>query len=319
MFTPYMTDEELQAAAYQDFLEIQMKVKLALEKFTHNLKLRSGQRRMIHSVMETHTIRTKARNTWNICFINDTYNPQIDGMFFANYFVYYPLHRGENVDFLFMYIIPDFKLERLSAHFLQRYKERYLDYNQVNLRGMHPALYYMFKNQDRTQATYLPANWTEEDLKEKCFVISSQGLSLIKINGKVVTYITFLDQENLSRYKAQVYEEETFWKDFQKFDFQKMEASEWHALYKKLYSDPEKAKDIFFRFFRRKGSRNKEKLQEYMKIFEENWDKFIEFQGLMSECWTQIKKEEQPKDLYDVGMKLTKKIKKGDKDVPKPP
>lgn len=150
MFTPSMTDEELLAVAYQDYLEIHMKIRIALEKFVHNLKLNSGQRRAIHSVVETKTIRTKAKNTWNICFMNDTYTMQADERLFANYFIYLPLHRGNNVDFLFMYILPDFKLERLSAHFLQRYKERYLDCNQVNLRGMHPALYYMYKNGDRS-------------------------------------------------------------------------------------------------------------------------------------------------------------------------
>lgn len=33
MITPSMTDEELRAAAYQDFLEIRMRVKIALEQF----------------------------------------------------------------------------------------------------------------------------------------------------------------------------------------------------------------------------------------------------------------------------------------------
>lgn len=73
MITPYMTDEELRAAAYKDFQEIKMKVGIALEQFAHNLKLHSGQYRAIHSLMETKTIRNKTKNTWNICFMNDTH------------------------------------------------------------------------------------------------------------------------------------------------------------------------------------------------------------------------------------------------------
>ena len=38
MITPSMTDEELKVAAYQDFLEIKMKVQILLEQFAHNLK-----------------------------------------------------------------------------------------------------------------------------------------------------------------------------------------------------------------------------------------------------------------------------------------
>lgn len=257
MITPSMTDEELRAAAYQDFLEIRMRVKIALEQFAHNLKLHSGQHRAIHSLMETKTIRTKARNTWSVCFVNGGYCPKTDGNLFVNYFVYLPLHRGEHVDFLFMTILPDFYIQRISSHFLQRYKERYLDCNQVNLLGMHPALYYMYKNEDRTEVYYRPTNWTEEELKEKTILISAQGLSVVKFIDKMVVYITFLDQENLSRYKAQVYEEESYWKDFQKFPEAQKDAKLWQALYKKMYADPDKAKKYLLKFLS-KTDMNKE-------------------------------------------------------------
>lgn len=311
MFTPSMTDEELLAIAYQDYLEIHMKIKIALERFVHNLKLNSGQRRAIHSVMETKTIRTKAKNTWNICFMNDTYTMQAEERFFANYFIYLPLHRGNNVDFLFMYILPDFKLERLSAHFLQRYRERYLDCNQVNLRGMHPALYYMFKNGDRSQALYIPYNWTEEDLKEKCFLISSQGLSVVKITGKLVVSITFLDQENLSRYKAQVYEEESLWRDIQKMSAPNMDSEIWQAMYKKVYADPEKTKKLLFNFFRRKKLQNDETFAEMVDDLDKKWDVLTDFFQRISERVDEIKEERKPKSLFDIGVVMTKRMKKG--------
>lgn len=311
MFTPSMTDEELVAVAYQDYLEIHMKIKIALEQFVRNLKLDTGQRRSIHSVMETKTIRTKSMNTWNICFINDSYVVKTEGRIFVTHFVYLPLHRGDNVDFLFMYIIPDFKLERLSAHFLQRYKERYLDCNQVNLRGMHPALYYMFKNGDRTQAMYTPNNWTEDDLQEKCFLISSQGLSVVKVLDKMVISITFLDQENLSRYKAQVYEEESLWIDFQKLSDFKKESEMWQAIYKKVFANPGKTKDLLFNFFRRKAFQGDETFNEMVKEVNDNWDDITEFFQKMSERIDDIKEERKPKSLYDVGVVMEKRMKKG--------
>lgn len=310
MFTPSMTDEELLAVAYQDYLEIHMKIRIALEKFVHNLKLNSGQRRAIHSVVETKTIRTKAKNTWNICFMNDTYTMQADERLFANYFIYLPLHRGNNVDFLFMYILPDFKLERLSAHFLQRYKERYLDCNQVNLRGMHPALYYMYKNGDRSQALYVPYNWTEEDLKDKRFLISSQGLSVVKVTGKLIVSITFLDQENLSRYKSQVYEEEDLWRNIQKMSDPRMDSEIWQAMYKKVYADPVKTKKLLFNFFRRKRLQNDEEFAEMVDDLDKKWDDLTDFFQRMSERVDEIKEERKPKSFFDVGIELTRRMKK---------
>lgn len=313
MITPSMTDEELLAAAYQDYLEIHMKIKIALEKFMHNLKLNGGQRRAIHSVMETKTIRTKARNTWNICFFNDSYCPQIDGEFYSNYSIYLPLHRGEKVDYLFMFILPDFKLERFSAHFIQRYKERFLECNNINLRGMHPILYYVMKNSDRTLTLYNPPNWTEEDLKEKHFLISSQGLTVAKAVGKMVVNITFLDQENLSRYKAQVYEEESMLKDLRKMLDPHLDSEIWQALYKKVYADIDKTKATIFNYFRRLAMKGDKEVNEKVKDLAKNWDNISDFFQKMSDRVDEIKEERKPKDLFDVGVVMTKKIKKGDK------
>lgn len=312
MITPFMTDEELRAAAYQDFLEIKMKVNIALEQFGHNLRLNSGQHRMIHSLMETKTIRTKARNTWNLCFMNDSYCLTGNGRFFINCFIYLPLHRGENVDFIFMTVMPGFSLHRLSSHFLQRYKERYLECNRVNLLGMHPALYYMYKNGSQTEVYYRPENWTEEDLKKKTILISEQGMSVVKVVDKILVYITFLDQENLSRYKAQVYEEESFWKDYRKFAEANKDAKLWQALYKKMYADPDKAKKYFVKFLQKTPMNEKD--SDIMKKLMDNWDDIIDFQNRMSDRVDEIKKEEQPKSLFDVGVRLAKRMKRGGGD-----
>lgn len=309
MITPSMTDEELQAAAYQDFLEIKMKVQISIEQFGRNLKLSCGQKRFIHSLMETTTIRTKAKNTWNICYVNDNYSSQADGDFFVIYFVYLPLHRGENVDFLFMTVMPDFLLQRVSCHFLQRYKERYLDCNKVNLRGMHPALYYMYKNLDRTEAYYQPENWTEDDMKDKKFMISAQGLSVVKFIDKMMIYITFLDQENLSRYKSQVYEEESYLKDFIKLSEAHEDIKLWQVLHKKMYADPEKAKKYMSKFISKTNLSEKDR--ELMNDMMENWDEFIDFQDKLCDYVDEMNKEEQPKSLFDIGVQMTKKMKQG--------
>ena len=203
-----MTEEEIQQAAYKDYLEIRTRVQIAFERFGQSMRISGKHKRAIHSLSESHTLCTRAKNTWNVNFRYTGYTP--DGQINIVCYLYIPLRRENGVDYLFMNDPKCFKVERVSSHFLQRYKERYLDPAGIDLKGVHPAIYFMQNNEDRRQAYYLPKNWTDEELAEKCFLVSRQGLSLIKLRGKTLTYITFLDQENLSRYKAQVCEEEEY-------------------------------------------------------------------------------------------------------------
>lgn len=208
MFLPTMTDEELERAAYKDFLEIRTNVLLSLNRFIHNLKLARGQRRAVHSLREEHVVRTRAKNEWTVSFRYLNY--QADDSFRCAFLIYTTLRRENGTDYLFICDLDRFKFERICPHFVQRYRERYLDIKEIDLKGDHPAIYYMLSNNDRHLAFYLPKDWTEDQLMERAFLVSEQGMSLIYPKGNSITYITFLDQENLSRYKAQIYEEETF-------------------------------------------------------------------------------------------------------------
>lgn len=299
MFTSSMTEDELQAAALQDYLEIRMRVKLAFEQFIKGLRISSGQRRAFHSVYETKTIRTKARNTWNVNFRYIGYNAE--GRIFCICLLYLPLRRGETVDYLFMNNLDDFRLEILSSHFLKRYKERYIDFNGINLRGVHPAIYYMLGNEDRSQAFFYPDHWTEEDLKEKTILISSQGLSVIKVNKHLYVYITFLDQENLNRYKALVYEEEQLIKDL-RIIAEKQDILHNRALYQRLLANPG-LKDVFYRWFRRVSTNINLTVNnasdEFMVEAERIWNKLIEDAVNFQERWDEVVKEMKPKSFYD--------------------
>ena len=111
--------------------------------------------------------------------------------------IYMPLQREDRVDYLFINNMDYFILERVTAHFLQRYKERYIDYNNINLQGVHPALYFFFNNSNRQMINYQPDSWTDEDLKEKRIYISNQGLLVTKAINDIVVYITFLDHDSV--------------------------------------------------------------------------------------------------------------------------
>ena len=174
------------------------------------------------------------------------------------------------MDYLFWSSMSSFHLERFSTHFIQRYKERYLEPKGIDLKGINPAFYFLLHNGSRRRTNYLPKDWTEEDLAEKSFYISSQGLSLVKDKGKITTYITFLDQENLSRYKAQIYEEEQMIAKV--LDCEK--ASGWYdqtLKFMQIFNTPN-AREILRRFFTRAKQWRPESKQEDMELFFKSFD-----------------------------------------------
>lgn len=299
MFTPSMTDEELQVAAFRDFQEIRVNVRWACEKFIASMRVKPGERRLIHSLVEKKTYHTRSQNDWHVIFRYEGISSS--GRVSGSCLMYIPLYRADNqVDYLFVGHPERYRFERISAHFLQRYKERYLEYNHIDLRGMNPAVYYMFNNNDRTQAYYLPEKWTEEELKEKCFLISKQGLSLVAIHDKMIVYITFLDQENLNRYKALVYEEEEFVKNMNLVTSLKDE--EMRNMLKKLCGNP-RSREILRRILLRNG-RKRENIEAEVDEFMKGWEQVLDLGGRYVEEYEQIKqkvmKEHAPKSLLDI-------------------
>lgn len=292
-----MTEEEVQQAAYKDYLEIRTRVQIAFERFAQSMRISAKHKRAIHSLSESHTLCTRARNTWNVNFRYTGYTP--DGKITIVCYLYIPLRRANGVDYLFMNDLKTFKVERMSSHFLQRYKERYLDPAGIDLKGVHPAIYFMQNNEDRRQAYYLPKNWTEEELAEKCFLVSGQGLSLIKLRGKVITYITFLDQENLSRYKAQVCEEEEYLHLMGKANSDDILGLQ--AISKKLCADIEHTRKVMNRLVMR-VARTPEKREKLIRMLDKGLKVILEQTTLFDEAWKETVKEYEAKSLLDFGI-----------------
>lgn len=309
MFTPYMNNEELQAEAYRDYLEMRTKIQVAFGYFLSRLRLLSRQKtRFLHSLVEEKKITTKAKNTWHILFVNPDYSP--NNQFTAGCIIYIPLYRGDEVDYLFINNVDNFVLEKLSAHFIARYKERYIDYNGINLRGRSPAVYFLTHNQGRSLTYYMPEKWTKEDLKHKSFMISQQGLLLTSTHKELITYITFLDQENLSRYKAQVYEEEAMWKDMERLSAQNSTFENRQALYMKYCSDLDKTKRILERHIRRickKEEDVEEAIETVMKFWDDIAEKTMDIDRMQKE---QKAAEAKPRNLLDVGVDIFENLRK---------
>lgn len=207
MFTQYMTDEELEREAYLDFLEMKISLQIAFEDFCRQYKSSGKGRHYVHTLVSSKTYRTKRRNTWQIQFNNRCHT--INNRMYRGFLVFIPIYRNDGqADYIFFRSLTDFYPEKVTVHFIQRYKERYLEPNNINLRGMPPAVYFEYSTGDMKKTMFYPDRWTEEDKKSKKIWLSDQGLFVTEKKNKLRIFITFLDQENLSRYKAMIYEEE---------------------------------------------------------------------------------------------------------------
>lgn len=282
MFLSSMTSEELKTEAYHDFLEMKEKLKFAFGNFLKKQN-RNGTRSFIHSVVETKTYRTRNHNTWTIRFQDCGHT--LAGYMIAYHMAYTTFITKDNrTNYLFIENFDDFVLEVITAHFLQRYKERYLEPHGIDLRGMPMPVYFLVKNEDKRLTYFEPEGWAEADIKDKSFWISNQGLIVSKYAAHTFTYITFLDQENLSRYKATIYEEEKLMRTFAKLDELKERNKldgedglesidlimEKQSLYNKVFNTPN-AKQIFERYCRRTMKKDDDP-EKAVKEMLESWD-----------------------------------------------
>ena len=152
MFTPSMTNEEIEAVAYKDFLEIRGRVEIAKDKFVQRVRCTPPGFWALHSLQETHTLQTRSKNTWTVYF-------------------YY------------LYTTPAGAVKVSSMIY------------QIQLNGLLPAIYFMRTAGDRKIAPYTPDTWTEEEKKDKYLFVSEQGTMEAKLEGRVETYLTFLEPE----------------------------------------------------------------------------------------------------------------------------
>lgn len=299
MITSFMTDQEISNEAYLDFLEMKEKIKIAFSEFHKNQNQTYGKRYFIHSIVQTKTYRTKRHNVWNIRFHDCGHRS--NGTMITMRLIYTTIIlKDGRTEYLFMNDTEDFTPEKLSAHFLQRYKERYLIPNNIDLRGMPAAIYFLIHNQDKKLTYFIPKDWTEEDIKKRCFWISNQGLFVTEYTDSFKSYITFLDQKNLTQYKANIYEEEALFRIFSKVNPDTMNLKEKQACFSELSRIPN-ADKIFERYIRRiLKTKGDEDIEEQVKIHMENWNEIMKITGNIGELTSKKNEREriQNKSLY---------------------
>lgn len=293
MFTPSMTREEIVAEAKQDFNQLKAFMQVELNAFGRRYNRKYNNSCIMGSIVHTRTFKTRRHNTWTFFLYIRDYAATC---MHAVGCIYIQLNKYDGTS---EYLILDLATECLpnliTTHFLQRYKERYLEPNHVKLGGISPALYFFCLGGERKMSNYTPKNWTEEDMEQRFVLISPQGLIVVADEGDLRTFITFLDQDNLSRYKAQIYEEEQMIAKLS--DCEK--ASGWYdqtLKFIQIFNTPN-AREILRRFFTRAKQWRPESKQEDMDLFFKNFD---ELERVVRWQWDYIEKCSSDKEREEL-------------------
>lgn len=300
MFVSSMTKEELEAAAYKDFLEMAPRVRVAFERFRKVVNGNSKSYRLLHSLNEYHVYRTRAGNTWNISFLHGGF---VNGKLCVNCLSYCQLPRERGTDYLFIVgPMTRFVVELLSAHFLRRYQERFLEPNHIDLKGMFPGVYFFINNPIRDEFFFMPEKGEEKGEKLRNFVLTDQGMSRVRLDGHIVTYVTFLDQDTLTPFKQEIYEERMFVQMVNTLNQPEEKIpAQYLAVFRKILENKERTLEIMKRVHQRtllwSTKTNQESTKKLMLFFEENWDFLVRRFTLLREMSEKMYQKKKFRDF----------------------
>lgn len=296
MFTHTMTRKEIYEEAKHDYYELKSRFDIETEIFfrQYGSSINKYQQRILGSLSKQRVFRSSRHNSWTMQMYVHGYSKNTIK---ASTTAYTPLQRSDgSVEYLFISLKDTFFVELITTHFIQRYKERYLEPNKVNLQGMNPALYYLRSNMEYRQTYFIPNNWTEEDMENKAIYQIPQGLIVtVKDNGLRVL-VTFLDLQNLSRYKAEIYEEEDLMNRFMKAYKEKKNYQQFLMMLQ-VFNTPN-CREIQKRYIKRT------EIQQNRPGFKENCQRRLDLWDMLEkqirERWKEMENlsEKQRKDLW---------------------
>lgn len=296
MFTHTMTRKEIYEEAKHDYYELKSRFDIETVIFfrQYGSSINKYQQRILGSLSKQRVFRSSRHNSWTMQMYVHGYSKNTIK---ASTTAYTPLQRSDgSVEYLFISLKDTFFVELITTHFIQRYKERYLEPNKVNLQGMNPALYYLRSNMEYRQTYFIPNNWTEEDMENKAIYQIPQGLIVtVKDNGLRVL-VTFLDLQNLSRYKAEIYEEEDLMNRFMKAYKEKKDYQQFLMMLQ-VFNTPN-CREIQKRYIKRT------EIQQNRPGFKENCQRRLDLWDMLEkqirERWKEMENlsEKQRKDLW---------------------
>lgn len=215
-----MTNNEIRQEAKKDFLELSGKIRMALERFNKsncNRAINSGltindvPRSLIAHIVEQRKWVTRRHNTWYTYFRFDNL-PGGEGLMNSQYFIYTPVYRETGIEYIFLNNLNHLFVERFTLHFTDRYKERHLTPRGIDTKGLPVPLHFNLHNSDSFPGKYYKnSDVGVEEGGNHRFWIATEGIVVTDYIDDMLTYLTFMDRDDLSPLKAQVYEEEKVW------------------------------------------------------------------------------------------------------------
>ena len=256
-----MDNEELRAETWKDFLEIKDKAASAFYSF----KKRYSQY-VLHSVTETKTYKTRQNNTWTLVYFNIL---SVDNQL-ANFIpvAYATVRRESGTDYIVLRSFDMFVIELYTAHFIKRYKERYLIPHGIKpAPGMPTLIYFLMYNSDLTLANFYKQELgAENEPADRFFWIANHGILANQCEGRMLVFITFLEEEKMSRVKKRILDEERFWAMLEKLN-RTQSQEETDFLCQKIYNTPD-ARILIEGYFRRNVD------PQNMDYALEEWEKY---------------------------------------------
>ncbi len=184
-----MTPEEKKAEALKDFGLMRTKIDMAYDSF--NKRTKTG---ILLSTIQKVTITTKSKNTWTITFVVAIYGGVV-------IFAHAPVHGHIKNGYIAISGTESPIVMEYTAHFIQRYNERYLIPNNINTRGLTAVEYYMIYN----------ANSATHKTEDGFCMISNHGYTVGSMPiEKMIVHVTFIDNETLTNKKSSIYDKKIY-------------------------------------------------------------------------------------------------------------
>lgn len=192
MYLISMNQEELYAEVRKDLIVISTKANMFVDKVRKKAKMMNP----FPVTPQSMTITTPQKNVWTV---EGKHNLSMQALAFQ---AYAPVIGSSTNGYIQM---TGFKsgaiVMHYTAHFMQRYKERYIDHYQIDLKGKSVYNYFVDNN---THALYTRRN------KDGYFIVSEHGIAVAEFGEgrRLMTHVTFLGDNELTLRKQLIYDEE---------------------------------------------------------------------------------------------------------------
>ena len=193
MYLTSMSHEELHAEVRKDLIEISTKAIMFMDR----VRKKAKSLEPFPIATQRMNITTKRRNVWTLI---GRYNAYMQALSFQ---AYAPIMGNSGNGYIQMSgFKPSDMVMHYTAHFMQRYKERYIDHYRIDLKGESLLEYFMNNN---PHVLYTRKN------NGGYFIISDHGIAAAEFSTeqqRLLTHITFLGDDELSLKKKLIYDEE---------------------------------------------------------------------------------------------------------------